>query len=325
MKLKTTAQLRRTAICIASAIAIAVPGLSSAGFGDRAKARIQTVRTNTGVVITNVQRSRPLANKIDELKAPATEILETVEELQVLEQLNDTIDLMKQIQVDYRYFSGGQGCAAICADFRSSLKTIFYNFASLITEIPALDNESGLIENIERVSDLIDYMPPRALYLMWQAMSAKLSDLEAMADEIRQTLDSLPPLMDLSTFGPNTMSTSLDTGNTSDMGEGGFCEWVKDENKPAIELIQARLEMFGWRVEKAEGLIPDVEVKAEGGGEAGAAVANVTAAAGVGMKPTDGVKMALKIIAYVPQRLNWAIKLNILRAKVVCRHTEQQS
>lgn len=30
------------------------------------------------------------------------------------------------------------------------------------------------------------------------------------------------------------------------------------------------------------------------------------------------MKIGLKLLAYVPQRINWAIEINTLRAKVVC-------
>lgn len=139
-----------------------------------------------------------------------------------------------------------------------------------------------------------------------------------MAFEIRQTLDSLPPLMDPAGFGANTLHSSADARGTSGSNPGGICGWVNQADKPVLELVQARLEMLGWELEKAEGLIPDVSVKGEAGASAGAAVANGTASAGASVKPTDGLKIGLKLLAYVPQRINWAIKINTLRAKVVC-------
>lgn len=315
MKTNATTRIRRTAISLATAIAIAAPGLAAAGLGDR----IQMVKTNAGVHITNLRESRPLAQMVENAAAPAAEIFQKVRDLQVLEQFNEAVELMNAMQADYQYFSGGQGCSATCASFRASLKNIFNNFASLIGDVPALSGNLQLIANIQRTSNLIDYMPPRALYLMWQAMSAKVGELESMTYEIRQTLDSLPPLMDPSSFGANTMSVAANSASNAGPGNGGMCAWVNREQKPVIELIQARLEMLGWELEKVEGMIPDIEVKGEAGASAGAAVANGTASAGASLKPTDGLKIGLKLLAYVPQRINWAIKLNTLRAKVVCR------
>lgn len=315
MKTNATTQIRRTVISLATAIAIAVPGLAAAGLGDR----IQMVKTNVGVHITNLRENRPLAQMVENAAAPAAEIFQKVRDLRVLEQFNEAVDLMNEMQADYQYFSGGQGCSAICASFRASLKNIFNNFASLIGDVPALSGNPQLIANIQRTSNLIDYMPPRALYLMWQAMSAKVGELESMTYEIRQTLDSLPPLMDPSGFGANTMSTAADSKSTAGTGNGDMCAWVNRDKKPVLDLIQARLEMLGWELEKVEGMIPDIEVKGEAGASAGAAVANGTASAGASLKPTDGLKIGLKLLAYVPQRINWAIKLNTLRAKVICR------
>jgi hypothetical protein len=309
----STIQFRRTLISLVSAAAIALPGLASARLGDR----IQTVKTNAGIHITNVRENRPLVKAIEKVTEPATDIFHKVQELQVMEQFQDTMALVNKMQADYQYFSGGHGCSATCASFRASLKNIFNDFSSLVADVPALSGNQELVANIQRTSDLIDYIPPRALYLMWQAMSAKVAELEAMAYEIRATLDSLPPLMDPSGFGPNTRTASTNTQGSATRGDR-MCEWVNEADKPVIELIQARLEMLGWEIEKLEGMIPDVSVKGEAGASAGAAVANGTASAGASAKPTDIPKIGLKVIAYVPQRINWAIKINMLHAKVAC-------
>jgi len=325
MKLINTTSIRRSAISIATAIAIAAPGLASAGMLDRAKSGIQTVKTRTGIVITNVQQHRPLANQMDTVKAQADEIFDKVRELKVVEQLKQTMGLVQQMQADYDYFSGGEGCAATCAAFRSSLKNTFDSFALLVSELPALNSESGLVENMQRVSNLIDYLPPRALYLLWQAMSSKMAELETASDDIRQTLAQLPPLQPVSGFGAGmgTMSVgSTARDRASDLVSNvsdSYCSWKGKEEDPWVKMIRARLDLFGWSVEQFEGMIPDVEVKGEGGGTAGIGVANASANAGVGVKPTDGVKLTLQIIAYIPQRISKSIEMNILQANALCQ------
>jgi len=328
MKLINTNSIRRSAISIATAIAIAAPGLASAGMLDRAKSGIQTVKTRTGIVITNVQQHRPLANQVDTVKAQAGEIFDQVKQLKVVEQLKQTMGLVQQMQADYEYFSGGEGCAATCAAFRSSLKNTFNSFALLVSDLPALNSESGLVENMQRVSNLIDYLPPRALYLLWQAMSGKMAELETASDGIRQTLAQLPPLLPVTGFGAgsadmSTMSVgSTARGRASDLvsnASDSYCDWKDKEDDPWVKMVRARLDLFGWRIEQLEGLIPDVEVKGEGGGNAGIGVANASANAGVGVKATDGVKLTLKLIAYLPQRISKSIEMNILQANALCR------
>jgi len=306
MNMPTTARIRCTVLSIATAVIIAAPGLASAGFAGFTD-RIQTIKSRTGVHITNIQQNRPLAKAVASAAQPANGIFQKVKELQVVEQFNETMELVQQMQADYQYFSGGQGCSATCASFRASLKNIFNDYVALIGEVPVLSGNTQLIANIQRTSNLIDYMPPRALYLMWQAMSAKIMELEGMTQEIRQTLNGLPPL----TEPAPGMATR------GGAGAGGVCAWA-EQDKPVLDLIQARLELMGWELEKVEGLIPDIEVKGEAGGEAGVAVANATASAGASVKPTDGLKSALKLMAYVPQRINWSIRMNVLRAKAVC-------
>ena len=321
-------KIRSTSICLITAVAIVVPGLASAGLGDRVRSGIQTVRTGSSIVITNVQQHRPLANAVETVGVPAAEIFDTVKQLQVVDQLKQTIALVQHMQADYDYFSGGQGCSATCASFRDRLKNVFGNFALLVSEIPALSSESGLIENIQRVAGLIDHLPPRALYLLWQTLSAKMDQLEAAADEIRQTLVNLPPLESVTGFGARGTGMSTMSVGTTVRGPASnfasnvsdrYCDWKDKEEDPWVKVVRARLEMFGWTVEQFENMIPDVEVKAEGGGTAGVAVANASANAGVGVKPTDGVKLFLKIVAYVPQRLSKSIELNILQANALCQ------
>jgi hypothetical protein len=321
-------KIRSTSICLITAVAIAVPGLASARLGDRVRAGIQTVHTGTNTLITNVQQHQPLANANETIRGPAAEIFDAVKQLQVVDQLKQTIGLVQYMQADYDYFSGGQGCSATCASFLDRLKNVFGNFAQLVLEIPALSSESGLIENMQRVSGLIDHLPPRALYLLWQTLSAKMDQLEAAADEIRQTLANLPPLQPVGSFGTrdNGMSTmsvgttvSGQASNFASNVSDSYCNLKNKEDDPWVKMVRARLELFGWTVEQFEGMIPDVEVKALGGGTAGVAVANASANAGVGVKPTDGVKLLLKLVAYIPQRISKSIEMNILQANVLCQ------
>ena len=322
-----THKIRSTSICLFTAVAIAAPGLASAGLGDRVRSGIQTVRTGSSIAITNVKQ-RPLANAVEAVRAPAAEIFDTVQQLQVVDQLKQTMVLVQHMQADYDYFSGGQGCSATCASFRGRLKNVFGNFVLLVSEIPALSSESGLIDNMQRVSGLIDYLPPRALSLLWQTLSAKMDQLEAAADEIRQTLLNLPPLQPVAGFGTggtgmNTMSIgTTGSGRASNFASNvsdSYCAWKDMEDDPWIKMVRARLELSGWTVEQFENMIPDVAVKAEGGGTAGVAVANASANAGVSVKPTDGVKLFLKVVAYIPQRISKSIEMNILQANALCQ------
>lgn len=312
MKTTITNNFRRSFISIAAAVAVAVPGIASAGFGDR----IQAVKTRTNVHITNVRDTQPIRSRIEQAKEPAAEIFQQVKDMQVMEQFRESMGLIREMQSDYVYFTGGEGCNAHCAGFRASLRNTFNNFAALIDEVPALSGNGNLKANIQRMSNLIDYMPPRALYLMWQAASSRVTEMELMADEIRQALDTLPPLMEASTLG--VPQTSADTRNAGAESGSGLCAWSDQDDKPYVELIQARLEQLGWIFEKLADIIPDLMVRGEAGVSAGAAVTNGEASAAIGMKPSDSMKISLKVLATVPQEINWMIKINMLRAKAYC-------
>lgn len=333
MKATTTQGIGKTLTCVvAAAIAVSAPGLASAQLGDRAKARFQVGKTNGVTVISNLREGaheriadvrekvediQLVSNGVEGARESAAEIFEQVKEMRVLEQFRQTVGMVKQMQADYEQFSGGEVCGATCARFRSSLKSIVDNFLALSLDVPALNGKRDLNENLRRMSKLIDHVPPRALYLMWQTMSGEVSELESMTVEIRQTLASLPPLMPSSGLG----GSSVTKANAGGSNSGGFCDWTNQEKKPVIELVQAHLERFAWRLEKLADLIPDLQVGGNGGGTAGAAVANAFASAGANVKPTDAPKIMLKLIALIPQEINWAIKVNMLRAKVVCLKT----
>lgn len=308
MSSRNSSPIRRTAICVATALAIALPGAASAGVLDKAKSRVQSVAST-------VKAKRPVANALRDASRdlPAVQIIEMIKELDLKSELENSMDLLREMQADYRYFAGGlTGCEAECKAFRKELKDTFSDFLWLAEDVPALRNSGGLIEKIERVLNLIDYMPPRALYLMWQALDGRLNEIRTAVDGIGQVLESLPPLVDVSDIAASVNDSA------SKVADSRVCEWAAQDDMPYVELVQAKLEMLAWSIGKVESFIPDVEIKAEAGGEAGAAVANATAAAGAGVKVTDPIKIALQVVATIPETINWAIKLNILQAKVVC-------
>ncbi|MFC1773301.1 hypothetical protein ACFL3A_08115 [Pseudomonadota bacterium] len=307
--------VRHTAICVFTALAISLPGTGSAGLYDKAKARTQAVKAKVSNTVSTVRQNQPIASAFQNLgqNLPGTELIDQVHELNPMEQFQNTRILLNQMQADYQYFSGGEGCAAECATFRMDLKTILDDFLRLADEVPALNANSRITESIQRTSGLIDYIPPRALYLMWQAIGSRLDDLHSVPDQIRGILAALPPVEDI---------PDITVGYANIAGEqvagSRMCEWADKEQKPFIELYQAKLEKLAWVLKTVEGFIPDVEAEGEVGVEAGIAVGMVTGSAAVSLKPTDQLKIALKALAVVPESVNWMIKMNTLRAKAVC-------
>lgn len=310
-------QIRRITVCAATALAISLPSIASAGIFDKAISTTQGAVVHLSNVAKKVERKRKqqqakMFKHVSE-NLPGVELVELVKQLDLKEQLQNTIALMQQMNADYEQFSGGgSGCKAECKAFRTELKATFEDFLLLIEEVPILNDKPGLFENVARVAELIDVVPPRALYLMWQALDAQMDQLRSAADNIRFLLAALPPLdavSDVASYAKMAGSVTADSP---------ICVWANQSDQPFVELVQAELEHTTWLLNTVEGFIPDVEVKAEAGAEAGAAVANVTGAAGVGAKPTDAVKIALKVVATIPEVINWAIKLNTLRARAVC-------
>lgn len=308
-------QIRRTAICVVTALAIALPGAASAGLRDKVKSRVQNTAAKAVAVATNIREQRPLARALQNAaqNAPGAGIIELVRELEVKEQFLNGKALIQEVQADYRYFSGGvTGCEAECKAFRAELKATFDDFLSLVEEVPVLENKPGLYENIARVADLIDFVPPRTLYLMWQALDAQMDELRMTADQIRALLATLPPVDVVSDIGVYAQMAG------TYVADSPVCDWADQKKTPYVDLVQAELERIAWALKTVAGRIPGASISVKIGATAGIAVANGLAVAGVSFSATDFPKIGLKSVATVPEAINWAIKLNILRAKVVC-------
>ena len=302
---KTSRQIRRTALCAATAFALSMPGIASAGPLGKSKNKASGAVVHATKIVKKA--AKPVAKAVkkgsEQAQLPGAELLSIVQKLNIIEQVRNSVALMEQMNADYVHFSGGGfGCKGECKAFRAELKATFDDFLLLVEEVPVLNEKPGLFENISRVADLIDYVPPRALYLMWQALDARIHDLRMAAGDIRALLAALPPLAAKSA-----------------------CDWANSEKKPVMDLVQAELQRLAWILKTVEGLIPDIKVKAEAGGDAGTVVFNILVAGDGGFKVTDVTKTALKALAAVPESINWAIKLNIMRAQAVCAQGKKQA
>ena len=306
-----TKKIRRTTLCVATALAISLPGTAMAGTGNKAKNPKPVV--HLGNVVKKAGKKVAKAAKKGPAPLPGEELIEMVQQLNLVGQLQDAIAMMEQMNADYVYFAGGpSGCKGECKAFRQALKDTFDDVLDLIDEVPALSAKPGLFETIARVTDLIDVVPPQALYLLWQALDAQMDDMRMTANNIRDLLDALPPLDPMSSIG------AFAGHMVAEAPDSPTCAWVKISGN-FLNLVQAELERVAWIFTTAEGYIPDVEAEAEFGFEAGAAVANISGAASFSAQPTDAVKIALKVIPTIAETINWEIKLSILRAKVVCQ------
>jgi hypothetical protein len=299
--------IRRTTICIATAIAICLPGIAAAGPFDKIKSRAQKVKSNAAQVVNIVGKKRPLANALQNaaqnLPDPA-EIFAMLKELELKAQLQGAIETMRQMNADYANFPADQ--------FRGDLKAVFDDYLSLAQEVPGLNKRTGLIDNIRRASNLVDYVPPRMLYLMSQTLGDQIYELGTAAENIRQMLNALPPFVDAADIWDYAnMKGAFDASNP-------ICGWVDLKDKPFVEWVEAELKRIAWILKTAESLIPNPEVKVEGGGEAGIAVVNAAANAGTTIKPLQPVHTALKVVAVIPEAINMAIEVNMARAKLVC-------
>ena len=143
-----TQKIRTSGICFITAAAISLSATSHAGWFDNAKNKVNSVKTK---VSNKTSKIRSNVNQ----KIANNDIINTVKKLEVKDQLTNMLDLMKEMQRDYNYFSGGSGCGGECANFRFQLKEAFYEYILLAKEVPSLNADGMLIKNLERAVDLI--------------------------------------------------------------------------------------------------------------------------------------------------------------------------
>ena len=311
---QTSRQIRRTVLCAATAFALCLPGIAAAGPLGKSKNKAAGAVVHATKIVKKAAKPVAKAVKKGSGQGPVAELLDIVQELNLTEQLRETIALMQQMDSDYGRFSGGSfGCKGECKAFRARLKATFEEFLLLIEDVPVLNDEPGLYENVARFADIIDFVPPRALYLMWQALDDQIDELQAASGKIRDLLANLPPLEPVT-----GIAAYVDSAATY-ATDSPICKWSGKKNKFYVEWVQAELEAVAWGLQTIDGLIPDLEITAKVGVKTGAAVANGIGAALAAMKPTDVAKIALKVVAAVPESINWAITLNVLRAEVVCK------
>jgi hypothetical protein len=288
--------------------------MSTAGPFDRVSAKVQNAKARTTQVVNRVREERPVASALQGLGGNVLDLslIEEIQSFKPAEQFRNVRGLVEEMQQDYSYFSGGQGCGAECANFRYELKSLFNDYLALTGEVPALAGNTRLVDNIQRISDLVDYVPPRALYLLWQAIGSRIDDLGSIPEQIRQIQATLPVM--------EVVSNSVETVNNvgSRVDDSRLCAWTEQEHKPFIALYQGRLERAAWVIGAVGELIPELEVSGEVGVEGGVAAVMVTGSAEFTLKPTDTLKIGLKVMKLVPESVNWSIKMNLLRAEALC-------
>lgn len=309
--------IRRATICIATAVAIALPSAASAGIFDKARKRVHKVANTATTAVTIVRDKKPVATAARNWREnkpiatalgnvgqnlPGADLMDLVKQLRPREHLEQTVALVQEMQRGYRTFSGGAfGCEGPCVDFRNELKEILGEFLALTADVPALSERTFLVSNLQRLTNLVDYVPPRALYLMKQALGNHLDEIWATTDKIREGVETLQPLL----------TAADETGDA-------LCAWVGKDQKLFVELWQARFQATAWTFKTISGYIPDLEVEGEIGVEGGVGVAYVTGAAAFSLKPTDVPKWVFKTGAVIPELLSHVVKVSLAQAAWTC-------
>lgn len=314
--------LRLTAIVVATAVVISVPSAASAGPFDKLRDRVQTAKRNVVTVITNVAENRPVAtalgNATENLRDTEA-LLQMVKELKVFEQVQHAFALMRHQMRDYQRFAGGgSGCEGVCRAFRAELGDVFERFRNITDRVPMPGNSSFLADGLDRAMNGLGHVPPRVLYLLWQALDGRLDEFHGHADAINEILDGLPPFAESRERNQSTYGTrSQSTNNTA---TDASCRLWKHygEDEPELNLALTQLDTLAWTIGVIKDAIPEVKASAAVGAEGGVGVAMGTGAAEAGVKPSDTLKIALGLFKAIPEGIGKAIELRAAHAKVHC-------
>jgi len=229
--------VRSTALSIATAIAISIPAMGT-------NSQSQTSRKKHCKATASVRKYQVSSNIASALKG-----------LNLRKELGNGI-LMSQRPSNDAYYG------AECLKFKTELKGIISDFMAVICVVPALSTDYMLIDNLETALTLVDYIPARSLFLMWKTLGEQLERIRTAINSFGLDLSVIPPLKDYTFFNEATYTyeasctghSNIDTSNANNLTRPLF-------NKSFVELFQARIEMFAFRLGSFTDLMPDNRVR----------------------------------------------------------------
>jgi len=271
--------IRKTALIVATAIAISVPGIGAAGLFNRTQTRKQN-------------GSKTVAEATVSL--PDVELIEIMKVLNLKEILQNII-IMQPIQTDYHYISDGSECVAECVNYRIELRGLMNDLLSLIDHVPILNTDNALIGNLKNAMNLVDYMPPRAMYLLWKTLGGQLEHIRASVIHISQGLAPVPPLDDFTVFNDTTYTYETMSKQEPNNESSSDIYARSAFEKPFVDFFQARLEMLVWRLHSLTNSGTDIEVRSQG-----SVTTAVSTKADISLSPGDQGRNPLQLIAFIP-------------------------
>jgi hypothetical protein len=231
-----TQKLRTTTICLITAAALALPGISHAGAIDTIKLKVTDVQNKLNSVYGQVRSSAPLINVMKEGK--------------LINDLKEIMLFLNESRSDYDQFAN----TGIYA-FSQDISGLVYGFGDIGTTM----NLDGLAERLDKSQDLINRLPPQLMYIMHKAVGTIVIELR---EDVQSLNEKLAAVADL--------PSNSEMIESPELHKAKLCPLVNDKKtKVTYTVLMAKLKLLSMKLDYVNDLIPDdmtVVVNVVGGG-----------------------------------------------------------
>lgn len=251
-------KIRSTGICLITAVAIAAPSVSHAGWFKNSKPFSKVVTRVAAAPGNAKERIEDIAAKVNEIYSQISEnrpLLEQMKNGRIMDSLKETLVFINGMQTDYQAFADSGVYAS-----RLDIKDVLYGFGDITQAFPGAEPDGKIMVKLDKAANLVDKMPTQFLYLMDKALGPQLPELQ---EKIQNILDNLAMLPDL----PSKRELYRDPMAHVD----SLCE-LRENRAVAVSIavLRARLKATAFKIKTIKAYMPDdltinVNVVAGGG------------------------------------------------------------
>lgn len=282
---KTLASVRKITHTAIVAAILVTPFAAQAGPIDRIKTRVEqtnaqvrAIRGRVNAIYNDIQEKR------DMLGADGKE--------QLIEAIRTTVEYMQHARADYADFVGADGCnsGSECGAFREQIQNMIKNFTALPTDLPFVESVPPVVSRLQKISNLVDHMPPPVLYVTAKSVGAPLENIATQMETVRTIANAMPHV-----------PTIREINEMGDATAKQVCSRVIDN--PHIALMQVALDNLSSALSDVAGLLPET--------------LDVTVAA-FGTNIKFPPKLVLQVFSMIVKSIERKLKLRLAFVKSSC-------
>lgn len=272
-------------VAVFLAAPFAAPSTAQAGPIDKIKTRVEQTHKNVRAIRGRVNAVYgDLQEKRQMLGAESKE--------QLVEAIRTTLEYMQHARADYAGFVGPDNCgtASDCGAFRGQIQDMIKDFIALPAELPFVENVPPVVNRLQKISNLVNHMPPPVLFVTEKAAGAPLENIKEQIETVRAIAAAMPPIPTIREINEMNKQTAKQV-----------CTTVIDN--PHIDLMQVALNNLSSNMSDVAGLLPET--------------LDVTVAA-FGTNIKFPPKLVLQVFSLVVKSVERKLKLRLAFVKSSC-------